>query len=60
MSTIDGASVNATAVIQRGKDLEVAQVDLPRLQDHQVYVKVELAAFNPTDREFNQNHVTQI
>jgi NADPH:quinone reductase-like Zn-dependent oxidoreductase len=52
MADIAGVSVDASAVIQQGKDLAVAKISLPRLQDHQVYVRVDFAAFNPTDREF--------
>ncbi|UZP43387.1 hypothetical protein NXS19_011203 [Fusarium pseudograminearum] len=50
MADIAGVSVDASAVIQQGKDLAVAKISLPRLQDHQVYVRVDFAAFNPTDR----------
>ncbi|KAJ4311209.1 hypothetical protein N0V84_010571 [Fusarium piperis] len=34
-----------------GKSLVLGEVELPPLKEHQVYVKVEYAAFNPTDRE---------
>ncbi|KFA70988.1 hypothetical protein S40288_10352 [Stachybotrys chartarum IBT 40288] len=50
MGEIDTITISATAVAQQGKDLVVANVTLPPLQDHQVYVQVEFAAFNPTDR----------
>ena len=40
----------ATAVVQQQSDLVSTDVELPQLQAHQVYVKVEYAAFNPTDR----------
>ncbi|KAL5083492.1 hypothetical protein Trisim1_001422 [Trichoderma cf. simile WF8] len=39
----------ARAVVQRGDALISESVELPALQEHQVYVKVEYAAFNPTD-----------
>ncbi|KAI8716393.1 PKS-ER domain-containing protein [Fusarium sp. LHS14.1] len=42
--------IPSTAIIQKGKSLVVGQVELPPLKEHQVYVKVEYAAFNPTDR----------
>ncbi|KAF2016869.1 GroES-like protein [Aaosphaeria arxii CBS 175.79] len=41
---------DATAVVQHQDSLVLSTVQLPSLQDHQVYVKVEFAAFNPTDR----------
>lgn len=40
----------ATAVVQQQSDLVSTDVELPQLQAHQVYVRVEYAAFNPTDR----------
>lgn len=52
----------AMAVVQRGDALISESVELPALQEHQVYVKVEYAAFNPTDRMFllNWSHVTHM
>lgn len=44
------ASETPTAVVQRGSDLVIEGIQLPALKEHQVYVKVERAAFNPTDR----------
>ncbi|KAK1657234.1 chaperonin 10-like protein [Colletotrichum godetiae] len=41
---------NAIAVVQQNRQLVVENVPLPELQPHQVYVAVEWAAFNPTDR----------
>ncbi|KAJ0307426.1 hypothetical protein COL5a_000281 [Colletotrichum fioriniae] len=46
MSTMD----KAVAVVQQNRQLIVENVALPELQPHQVYVSVEWAAFNPTDR----------
>ncbi|KAM5345640.1 hypothetical protein ACJ41O_011501 [Fusarium nematophilum] len=42
--------MESTAIVQRGKTLTQEKVKLPPLKEHQVYVKVEYAAFNPTDR----------
>ncbi|KAF5981205.1 hypothetical protein FBULB1_4873 [Fusarium bulbicola] len=44
--------MESIAIIQKGKGLTLTQgsVTLPPLKEHQVYVKVEHAAFNPTDR----------
>ncbi|EXA31450.1 hypothetical protein BFJ63_vAg18387 [Fusarium oxysporum f. sp. narcissi] len=50
MASTDNAATTATAVIQRQTDLVSTDVEVPQLQAHQVYVKVEYAAFNPTDR----------
>lgn len=46
------ASETPTAVVQRGSDLVIEGIQLPALKEHQVYVKVERAAFNPTDSAF--------
>lgn len=50
MASTDNATATATAVIQQQADLVSTDVEVPQLQAHQVYVKVEYAAFNPTDR----------
>ncbi|KAJ4169027.1 hypothetical protein NW754_010959 [Fusarium falciforme] len=42
--------MKSTAIIQQGKSLILGEAELPPLKEHQVYVKVEYAAFNPTDR----------
>ncbi|PNP84198.1 hypothetical protein FNYG_02886 [Fusarium nygamai] len=42
--------MDSIAIIQKGSGLTQGDVTLPLLKDHQVYVKVEYAAFNPTDR----------
>ncbi|OJK00222.1 hypothetical protein ASPACDRAFT_52012 [Aspergillus aculeatus ATCC 16872] len=42
--------MKSTAIIQRGKGFVFEEVTLPPLKEHQVYIKVEHAAFNPTDR----------
>ncbi|CEI67676.1 unnamed protein product [Fusarium venenatum] len=42
--------MESTALIQQGKTFAQEQIILPHLAEHQVYVKVEYAAFNPTDR----------
>lgn len=42
--------MKSTAIIQQGNSLVLGEAELPPLQEHQVYVKVEYAAFNPTDR----------
>ncbi|KAF5624605.1 toxD [Fusarium tjaetaba] len=42
--------MDSIAIIQKDKGLTQGNVTLPPLKDHQVYVKVEYAAFNPTDR----------
>jgi len=42
--------MKSTAIIQQGKSLVLGEAELPPLKEHQVYVKVEYAAFNPTDR----------
>lgn len=52
MASTDNAATTATAVIQQQTDLVSADVELPLLQAHQVYIKVEYAAFNPTDRVY--------
>ncbi|KAK1718203.1 chaperonin 10-like protein [Colletotrichum lupini] len=46
MSIVD----RTVAVVQKNRQLVVENVALPALQPHQVYVSVEWAAFNPTDR----------
>ncbi|KAF5248214.1 hypothetical protein FANTH_6006 [Fusarium anthophilum] len=43
-------TMESIAIIQKGKGLTQGSVTLPPLKEHQVYVKVEHAAFNPTDR----------
>jgi NADPH:quinone reductase-like Zn-dependent oxidoreductase len=45
--------MTAQAVIQHQRNLVLAEVNVPQLQTSQVYVKVEFAAFNPTDSMFN-------
>ncbi|KAH7196358.1 chaperonin 10-like protein [Fusarium flagelliforme] len=42
--------MESIAIVQRGKGFAEESVTLPPLKEHQVYVKVEYAAFNPTDR----------
>ncbi|KAF4831714.1 Trans-enoyl reductase ACTTS2 [Colletotrichum siamense] len=42
--------MRANAIVQEGKSFAAKEVDLPLLQEHQVYVRVSHAAFNPTDR----------
>ncbi|KAJ4211477.1 hypothetical protein NW759_012389 [Fusarium solani] len=42
--------MKSTAIIQQGKSIVLGEAELPPLKEHQVYVKVEYAAFNPTDR----------
>ncbi|KAI5458679.1 hypothetical protein BGZ63DRAFT_474313 [Mariannaea sp. PMI_226] len=37
-------------IIPRGKTFALEEITMPPLKEHQVYVKVEYAAFNPTDR----------
>jgi len=43
--------MESIAIVQRGKGFSQESITLPPLKDHQVYVKVEYAAFNPTDRK---------
>ncbi|KAF4501666.1 toxD [Fusarium agapanthi] len=43
-------AMESIAILQQGKGLTQGNVTLPPLKEHQVYVKVEYAAFNPTDR----------
>ncbi|KAM0295896.1 hypothetical protein ACHAPM_010612 [Fusarium culmorum] len=42
--------MESIAIVQRDKKLIQGKITLPPLKQHQVYVKVEHAAFNPTDR----------
>ncbi|KAF0325747.1 zinc-binding oxidoreductase [Colletotrichum asianum] len=42
--------MRANAIVQEGKSFAAKEVDLPLLQEHQLYVRVSHAAFNPTDR----------
>ncbi|KAM0310408.1 hypothetical protein ACHAPQ_012497, partial [Fusarium lateritium] len=42
--------MESVAIVQRGKAFAEENITLPALKEHQVYVKVEYAAFNPTDR----------
>ncbi|RSL95706.1 hypothetical protein CDV31_013764 [Fusarium ambrosium] len=42
--------MKSIAIIQQNQSLVLGDVELPPLKEHQVYVKVEYAAFNPTDR----------
>ncbi|KAF5265198.1 hypothetical protein FOXYS1_4005 [Fusarium oxysporum] len=44
------SAMESIAILQKGKGLTQGIVTLPPLKEHQVYVKVEYAAFNPTDR----------
>ncbi|KPM34848.1 hypothetical protein AK830_g11719 [Neonectria ditissima] len=44
------ASETSTAIVQRGTSLVIEETQLPALKERQVCVKVECAAFNPTDR----------
>ncbi|KAF5254422.1 hypothetical protein FANTH_680 [Fusarium anthophilum] len=50
MTSTNNTATTTTAVVQRQADLVSTDVEIPLLQAHQVYVKVEYAAFNPTDR----------
>lgn len=50
MASTDNATTTAIAVIQQQSDLVSTDVEVRQLQAHQIYVKVEYAAFNPTDR----------
>lgn len=43
--------MESIAIVQRGKAFSQEKITLPPLKEHQVYVKVEYAAFNPTDRK---------
>lgn len=43
--------MESTAIVQRDNKLIEEKITLPTLKEHQVYVKVEYAAFNPTDRK---------
>lgn len=43
--------MKSTAIIQKNKALALAATALPALKEHQAYVKVNYAAFNPTDRK---------
>jgi NADPH:quinone reductase-like Zn-dependent oxidoreductase len=43
--------MESIAIVQRGKGFAQESITLPPLKEHQVYVKVEYAAFNPTDRK---------
>ncbi|KAF5593859.1 toxD [Fusarium subglutinans] len=43
-------TMESIAIIQKDKGLTQGTITLPPLKEHQVYVKVEYAAFNPTDR----------
>ncbi|KAG5788073.1 hypothetical protein H9Q69_012856 [Fusarium xylarioides] len=42
--------MESIAILQKGSGLTQGKVTLAPLKEHQVYVKVEYAAFNPTDR----------
>ncbi|KAH6954141.1 hypothetical protein FAVG1_02216 [Fusarium avenaceum] len=42
--------MESLAIVQRGNKLIEEKITLPLLKEHQVHVKVEYAAFNPTDR----------
>ncbi|RBR07274.1 uncharacterized protein FIESC28_10773 [Fusarium coffeatum] len=42
--------MKSIGIVQRGKGFAQEKTTLPPLKEHQVYVKVEYAAFNPTDR----------
>jgi NADPH:quinone reductase-like Zn-dependent oxidoreductase len=46
--------MESIAVLQKGKGLVQGNITLPPLKEHQVYVRVEYAAFNPTDRMFDR------
>jgi NADPH:quinone reductase-like Zn-dependent oxidoreductase len=48
--------MKSTAIIQQGKSIVLGEAELPPLKEHQVYVKVEYAAFNPTDRMPSHSH----
>ncbi|KAF4422199.1 hypothetical protein F53441_14303 [Fusarium austroafricanum] len=43
-------AMESIAIVQRGQDLAEEKVTLPPLKEHQLYVRIERAAFNPTDR----------
>ena len=47
----DIIAMESIAIVQRGKAFAQEKIRLPPLKQHQVYVKVEYAAFNPTDRK---------
>jgi len=48
------SAMESIAILQKGKGLTQGIVTLPPLKEHQGYVKVEYAAFNPTDRKFGR------
>lgn len=48
------SAMESIAILQKGKGLTQGIITLPPLKEHQVYVKVEYAAFNPTDRKFGR------
>lgn len=54
MTSSDSVGTTATAAVQQQSDLVFADVEVPQLQAHQVYVEVEFAAFNPTDSTSHQ------
>jgi NADPH:quinone reductase-like Zn-dependent oxidoreductase len=43
--------MESLAIVQRDNKLIEEKVTLPALKEHQVYVEVGYAAFNPTDRK---------
>ncbi|CAG7561094.1 unnamed protein product [Fusarium equiseti] len=49
-TNVTSLAMESIAIVQRGKGFAQETVTLPPLKEHQVYVKVEYAAFNPTDR----------
>lgn len=42
--------MESLAITQKDKGFTKGSVTLPPLKEHQVYVRVRYAAFNPTDR----------
>ncbi|EQB49313.1 hypothetical protein CGLO_11346 [Colletotrichum gloeosporioides Cg-14] len=42
--------MRANAIVQEGRSLVAKEVSLPSLKEHQLYVRISHAAFNPTDR----------
>jgi NADPH:quinone reductase-like Zn-dependent oxidoreductase len=49
MNVSDNVALTATAVTHKHGNVVVAEVNVPSLQAHEIYINVEFAASNPTD-----------
>lgn len=52
--------VRSKAIVQHGQKLVEEEVTLPELKDHEILVRVQHAALNPTDGTVEPHYFTRI